>query len=73
MLNLLGAAGYSGPVLYHGLEEAASIPGVYLHLYGKSETRAGRKMGHATIIGNSRQELLNKAQLLKRIFTIKSE
>jgi 5-(carboxyamino)imidazole ribonucleotide synthase len=73
MLNLLGADGYSGPVVYQGLEEAASIPGVYLHLYGKAETRAGRKMGHATIIGNSREDLLNKAQLLKRIFTIKSE
>lgn len=73
MLNLLGAPGYSGSAVYHGLEEAAGIPGVYLHLYGKTETRAGRKMGHATIIGTGREDLLNKARLLKRIFTIKSE
>jgi 5-(carboxyamino)imidazole ribonucleotide synthase len=29
-------------------EALAAEPGVYLHLYGKSEPRAGRKMGHFT-------------------------
>jgi 5-(carboxyamino)imidazole ribonucleotide synthase len=26
-----------------------SLPGIHLHLYGKSEARKGRKMGHLTI------------------------
>jgi 5-(carboxyamino)imidazole ribonucleotide synthase len=26
-------------------------PGTHLHLYGKTEARAGRKMGHLTITG----------------------
>jgi 5-(carboxyamino)imidazole ribonucleotide synthase len=26
-----------------------SLPGTHLHLYGKSEARKGRKMGHLTI------------------------
>jgi 5-(carboxyamino)imidazole ribonucleotide synthase len=29
----------------------ASEPGTHLHLYGKSEARAGRKMGHITRVG----------------------
>jgi len=26
------------------------MPGVHLHLYGKAEPRAGRKMGHLTAL-----------------------
>ena len=26
-----------------------ALPGVHLHLYGKSQARAGRKMGHLTV------------------------
>lgn len=26
-------------------------PGVYVHLYGKSESRPKRKMGHITFVG----------------------
>jgi 5-(carboxyamino)imidazole ribonucleotide synthase len=29
-----------------------SLPGVHLHLYGKLDARAGRKMGHLTITGS---------------------
>ncbi|WP_201783375.1 hypothetical protein [Hymenobacter sp. AT01-02] len=28
-----------------------SLPGTHLHLYGKADARAGRKMGHLTITG----------------------
>ncbi|MGK6321908.1 5-(carboxyamino)imidazole ribonucleotide synthase [Sphingomonas sp. DT-51] len=31
--------------------EIVATPGAYLHLYGKRESRAGRKMGHVTRIG----------------------
>ena len=42
MRNLIGAEGMAAvPAL-------AADPGVTLHLYGKAEARAGRKMGHAT-------------------------
>jgi 5-(carboxyamino)imidazole ribonucleotide synthase len=29
--------------------EVLALPGVHLHLYGKAEARAGRKMGHLTV------------------------
>ena len=53
MLNLLGdvwldAAGQlQEPDWYAVL----SLPGTHLHLYGKLQARAGRKMGHLTITG----------------------
>ncbi len=34
-----------------GWEALASEPGAHLHLYGKGEARAGRKMGHITRVG----------------------
>ncbi len=41
MKNLIGDEADGWPAL-------TATPGVALHLYGKRETRAGRKMGHAT-------------------------
>jgi 5-(carboxyamino)imidazole ribonucleotide synthase len=49
MVNLLGEAGHDGPVQYEGLEEAMALPGVHIHLYGKSRTKPFRKMGHVTV------------------------
>jgi len=61
MINLLGAAGAFGAPVYEGLSEALSIPGVHPHLYGKSEVKPYRKMGHVTVTGSdldSVQEIL---------------
>jgi 5-(carboxyamino)imidazole ribonucleotide synthase len=40
---------------------ALSVPGVRLHLYGKREARAGRKMGHLSAVGTTPQEALDRA------------
>ena len=45
MANLLGDIWSGGEPDW---EAALSVPEVKLHLYGKSEPRAGRKMGHLT-------------------------
>jgi 5-(carboxyamino)imidazole ribonucleotide synthase len=37
-----------GPDLFARWPDAAALPDVALHLYGKSEARPGRKLGHAT-------------------------
>ncbi|MEO7009352.1 MAG: 5-(carboxyamino)imidazole ribonucleotide synthase, partial [Caldimonas sp.] len=50
MLNLLGdlwTAGAGTPAAPDWAPVLA-LPGVHLHLYGKSEVRPGRKMGHLT-------------------------
>jgi len=36
---------------------ALSVPGASIHLYGKSECRKGRKMGHITVVADSDAEL----------------
>ncbi len=71
MVNLLGAEGYTGETQYEGLEEILSIPDVFVHLYGKTDTKPGRKMGHATIISNEKQELIHQANRIKSTLKIK--
>ncbi|HUP64253.1 MAG TPA: 5-(carboxyamino)imidazole ribonucleotide synthase, partial [Thermoanaerobaculia bacterium] len=53
MANLLGDVWENGEPAW---DRALTIPGVTLHLYGKKEPRPGRKMGHLTAVGSSRQE-----------------
>ncbi len=70
MLNLIGEGGHSGPVKYAGLEEVLKMKGVYVHLYGKHETKPGRKMGHVTVLGKDKAELLEKAEFIKRVLKV---
>jgi 5-(carboxyamino)imidazole ribonucleotide synthase len=75
MINLLGEKGHSGSVNYLHLEEICSIPGVYVHLYGKSETKPFRKMGHVTICSDNLEEakvLARKIMLRLRVVSIAS-
>jgi 5-(carboxyamino)imidazole ribonucleotide synthase len=46
--------------------EAMSVPGLHWHDYGK-EPRPGRKIGHATLLADSKEELRTNAELLARI------
>jgi len=66
MINIVGAEGYSGEVKYEGLEEVLKIDNAFVHLYGKKETRPGRKMGHVTILSREKQELIHQAMKVKR-------
>jgi 5-(carboxyamino)imidazole ribonucleotide synthase len=65
MVNLIGEPGFTGPVKYQGLKEVLALKDVYVHLYGKHDTKAGRKMGHVTILGDNKAELLQKAEFIK--------
>jgi 5-(carboxyamino)imidazole ribonucleotide synthase len=53
MLNLLGdlwfRAGVPDGAQTPPWADVLALPGVHLHLYGKSEARPGRKMGHLTV------------------------
>ena len=50
MLNLLGDLWFTPDDQQHTPPWAAvlALPGAHLHLYGKTEARRGRKMGHLT-------------------------
>lgn len=71
MINLVGEENFSGKVIYEGLEEILKIDNVFVHLYGKKETRPGRKMGHVTVISNSMQDLTYKANLIRNMLKVK--
>ena len=73
MLNLVGEENFSGKVKYEGLVEVMKLPRTYVHLYGKSSTKPGRKMGHINILANSRQELLEKLVHVKSLVKVVSQ
>lgn len=58
MVNLLGDLWKAGEPAWKTLD---GIPGAVLHLYGKSEARAGRKMGHYTVVGPAAAEEWRRA------------
>jgi 5-(carboxyamino)imidazole ribonucleotide synthase len=70
LVNIIGEKDCSGAAVYEGLEQVLAMDETYVHLYGKKETKPGRKMGHVTILGKDRQDLVRKAHQVKR--TLKS-
>jgi 5-(carboxyamino)imidazole ribonucleotide synthase len=58
MINLLGDLWSGGEPRW---EEALSRPGVRLHLYGKTEARPGRKMGHLNCLAPDPDQALSLA------------
>jgi 5-(carboxyamino)imidazole ribonucleotide synthase len=72
LINLIGEAGYQGAPVYENLAEILSMPGAYVHLYGKQETKPGRKMGHVTVLGEDRVDLVRKAKTIRDRLKVKS-
>ena len=72
MVNLLGAEGYTGQAHYAGLHEVMALPGVNLHLYGKTLTKPYRKMGHATILADDTVEAKKIAKEVQKKLVIKT-
>jgi 5-(carboxyamino)imidazole ribonucleotide synthase len=70
MVNVIGSEGYSGEAKYMGLNEVLSMDNAFVHLYGKAETRPGRKMGHVTIISSEKQDLIHKANKVKQSLSV---
>lgn len=72
IVNLLGEAGHTGPAVYEGLSKALDVDGVYVHLYGKKETRPFRKMGHLTVLRPVPAEAIQIAKAVSREIKIKA-
>jgi 5-(carboxyamino)imidazole ribonucleotide synthase len=73
MINLVGAEGHSGEACYEGISELLKIENAFLHLYGKRQTRPGRKMGHVTILSTDKSDLVYKAKSIKQQFHVISK
>ncbi|KDQ62329.1 hypothetical protein JAAARDRAFT_30227 [Jaapia argillacea MUCL 33604] len=63
MLNLIGVSSNIAD-LNPVLNAALATPGASIHLYGKSESRKGRKMGHITIVADSDAQLRERLRPL---------
>lgn len=70
MVNLLGGEEGVGPARYLGIDKAMSMKGVYIHSYGKPETKPHRKMGHVTITDVSLEKAKVKARKVQDILSI---
>jgi 5-(carboxyamino)imidazole ribonucleotide synthase len=66
MVNLLGDLWANGEPDWSG---ALALPEVKLHLYGKTEPRARRKMGHITVLADTIEEAIEKAVAARDLLT----
>ncbi|QBN19931.1 5-(carboxyamino)imidazole ribonucleotide synthase [Flavobacterium nackdongense] len=70
MVNLVGAEGFSGDVVYENIEKILGWNGVTPHIYGKKETRPFRKMGHVTIVNENMIEARKIAEDVKNTIRV---
>lgn len=73
MINLTGPEGFTGAYELENLDELLSTQGVYIHLYNKMESKPHRKMGHITVMADTLEELLIKAEEVKKKVKIVSK
>ena len=70
IVNIIGTEGFTGTAKYEGLEEVLKMTNVFVHIYGKTKTKPGRKMGHVTIISKDYQDLTHKANKIKHLLKV---
>lgn len=73
MVNLVGAEGHSGDVVYENIAEIMKLEGVTPHIYGKKQTRPFRKMGHVTIVNKDIAIARNIAEKVKNTINVISK
>jgi 5-(carboxyamino)imidazole ribonucleotide synthase len=73
MVNLVGAEGFTGNVVYENMEKILGWTGVTPHIYGKKMTRPFRKMGHVTIVNSDIEEARRIAEAVKNTIRVVSQ
>ena len=64
MINILGQPGFEGQVRYEGLRGCMGVEGAKFHIYGKTQTKPYRKMGHVTVLDDDIASALEKAKFI---------
>jgi len=70
MVNLVGPETGSGRYRLRYFNELNALPGVYVHLYGKEESKPNRKLGHITMVQPSMEKLLEITQKVRTLTEI---
>ncbi|WP_049764464.1 5-(carboxyamino)imidazole ribonucleotide synthase [Methylotenera mobilis] len=66
MVNLLGDIWPNeAPQIEPAWQLVLGLPSLKMHLYGKAEARAGRKMGHFTVLSTSRDDAIKLAMQVR--------
>lgn len=73
MVNLVGAEGHTGEVLYEHISTIMGMEGVTPHIYGKKVTRPFRKMGHVTIVNKDLAKARKIAEVVKNTIKVISK
>ena len=73
MVNLVGAEGHTGEVVYENIHTILAMDGVTPHIYGKKQTRPFRKMGHVTIVNENIEEARRIAEEVKKTIHVISK
>lgn len=69
LVNLIGVDHSTVTVESQVLRSIMKIENAFVHLYGKKESRPGRKMGHVTLLGSERADLVHKANKIRSIWS----
>jgi 5-(carboxyamino)imidazole ribonucleotide synthase len=70
MINLVGPVHASGSYRLKYFKELNDQHGVYVHLYGKEESKPNRKLGHITIVHPTRERVLEITKKIRPLTEI---
>lgn len=70
MINIIGPETSSGNYRLKYFKELNNLVGVYVHLYGKEESKPNRKLGHITIVQPSLEKVLEITQKVRTLTEI---
>ncbi len=73
MINVVGEYNYYGKPLIEDCDLFHTIENFNFHLYGKEETKPGRKMGHITLMHDDIDVLKSNINKVKSKFKLKGE
>lgn len=65
--NIVGSQAVNGDYQLASLDQVLAIKGVYIHMYCKTSTSPDRKLGHFTVLGDTRKALLVKIVTAKGV------
>ncbi len=68
MVNIVGDKAGKYQLKY--MKELMQLKGVYIHLYGKEESKPNRKLGHVTIVNADRNEVIRLAEKVRTLLEI---
>lgn len=70
--NIVGPEDVNGTYQLANLNQVLKISGVYVHMYGKTHTSPDRKLGHFTVLAETRDDVVKKMNKVKALLSIKS-